>query len=162
MGEIDKKFVRMYQTFGERVGADTLFVTIWSSLLIEPGDLSLEDLSRRTGYSLASISSKAKVLVSMGIVDKKRKPGSKKVYLHMDKNFASIFKRMLISKEERGVAFVKETIPGIIEEGKKSAKTERDKKQLKILEDYHRQILRVEKIMKKMIVELESIANESE
>ena len=78
MDELEKKFSGMYRKIGAMQGMDDLFSSIFSLLVLEPEDIAMDELAKKTGYSVASISNKVKILKVHGIVKKSRKPGSKK------------------------------------------------------------------------------------
>ena len=93
----------------------------------------------------------------MGIVKRIKKPGSKKIFLRIEKDMIKIFKEHLAKKEEKNIKLIKEKIPEIIKKYKHKAKTEKDKKKIKILENYYKQILKTEKIISHIRIEMEKI-----
>ena len=157
MDDIDKEFIELYQTIGSVSGLDNLFVTLFAKLYIEPEDMAMENIAKETGYSLASVSNKVKVLETMGIVKRIKKPGSKKIFLRIEKDMIKIFKEHLAKKEEKNIKLIKEKIPEIIKKYKHKVKTEKDKKKIKILENYYKQILKTEKIISHIRIEMEKI-----
>ncbi len=156
MDELDKDFIEMYQGFGF-TGLDDLLLTIFAKLYIEPEEMAMDDLAKETGYSLASISNKVKVLESMGVIKRIRKPGSKKIFLYTEKDFVKIIKNNLMKKEEYCIKQVKEKVPDLIKKYKNKVRSDREKKKLKILDDYYNQILKFEKIIIIIRKEIEKI-----
>ena len=75
----------------------------------------------------------------------------------MEKNILNIWKDALLKKEEHVINKVKEKLPTILKEYKSKAKTEKDKKKLKIMENYYNQVLIFGKIIKKIINEFNDI-----
>ena len=157
MDEIDKDFIDMYQGFGTAMGLDNLFVTLFAKLYIEPEAVAMEELAKETGYSLASICNKVKMLESMGIVKRTRKPGSKKIFLFTEKDFIKITKEHLMKKEEYCIKLVKERMPDLIRKYKGKLKSSKEKRKLKILEDYYNQIVKFEKLILNIKREIERI-----
>ena len=158
MKELDKKVVDLYQEMGKAQGIqDQLLMELFARIYLEPEPIAMEELAKRTGYSLASVSNKVKILSPLMHIKKIKKPGSKKVYLYMEKDIMNMWKEAMINKEEYVVKKVKEKMPEIIQEYSQKAKTEKDKKKVIILEQYYDQMLQFEKILKKMIKEFDSI-----
>jgi|TARA_Y100000310_G_C20688367_1_gene820583 DNA-binding transcriptional regulator GbsR (MarR family) len=157
MQNLDKEFIEIYKEIGRGQGVDESFLTIFARLYIEPGELAMEELAKETGYSLASICNKIKMFGNIIPIKKVRKPGSKKVYLYMEKDMVGMVKQALILKQQYGINIIKEKLPRILKEYKFKAKSERNKKKLKILEDYYSQSLKFEIILKKMVKELDKI-----
>ena len=157
MQDIDQRFIELYEDIGRSQGLDSSLTKLFAIIYIEPEEISMNDLSKRTGYSLATISNKAKVLESMSIVRRVTKPGTKQVFLYAEKNFFKILKGTLVRKQEYIINVVKDTLPSIISEGKGKAKTGKDRKKMKILESYYRQILDFEKVIENMLRDLEEV-----
>jgi DNA-binding transcriptional regulator GbsR (MarR family) len=149
--ETDNKFIEMVKQIGLYSGMDELTTTIAGRLYLEPEPVAMEELAKETGYSLASISNKTKFLEQVRIVKKTRKPGSKKIYLYMEKDIAKIIRENLNTVLNARIKTAKESMPLIIEEYCAKARTEKDKKKLRILEDYYAQVCKFELILKDVI-----------
>ena len=158
MGEIDKKFIELYQEIGRSYGiGDPLLLIIFARLYIEPEPVAMDDLAEETGYSLASISNHVRMLGQLFPIKKSKKPGSKKIFLYIEKNIVNMFKEQLLRKEGSFFRIVKEKLPYIIGESKDKVKSDKEKQKLKILRDYYEQIMKCEPIMHEMIKKLEEI-----
>jgi len=158
MEEFDKKIIELFYEMGKGQGMqDQLLMTLFAKLYMAPEPVAMDDLANETGYSLASISNKVKMLGPMLQVKRIRKPGSKKLFLYMEKNILKIWKDALIKKEEYVINRAKDKLPPIIKEYKGKAKKEEDKKKIKIIEGYYEQILKFEGILKKIIDEIEKV-----
>jgi DNA-binding transcriptional regulator GbsR (MarR family) len=156
MQELDKKMVELYQEMGRGQGiTDSLMLDIFGRLLIEPEPIAMEELAKKSGYSLASISNKVKVLAPVMHIKRIKKPGSKKIYLYMEKDILKVWKEAIGKKEKYVINLAKERIPPIIKEYKEKAKTEKEKKKVKAVEQYYDQIIKFEKIIGKIIKVLE-------
>ena len=157
MEQLDKAFIEMYQKIGKNSGLDNLTATLFGMLYLEPKEIAMEDLAKKTGYSLASVSNKLKFLEQFGLITRKSKPGTRKIFLYMDKDLIKLMKGHLIKKEEQQIKFVKKILPGILDGYKKKAKTEEQKNKLKIMQNYHDQLLKFEKVIKLVRKEIEKI-----
>ncbi len=147
MEELDKKFIELYRKIGEIQGIDCSIAAIFAKLYIEPKEISMEELAKSTGYSLASISNKVHFIENISPLRKFRKPGSKKVFLYMEKDILSILRNAFLKKERYAVSIAKEKIPLIIDEYSKKA-TKKEKAKLRILKDYYNQIMKLETLLK--------------
>ncbi len=147
MDKLENEFAEFIQQVFKNFGLDSLSSKIVAFLYIEPTEISIERLSRKTGYSLSSISTKAKFLENVNIIEKIKKPGSKKVYYFMEKDIFKILDSKVDKVMEGEVAPAKENIPKIIEKYQGKKLTEKSKKTLNIIKNYHKQILAMEKLM---------------
>ena len=147
MDKLENEFAEFIQQVFKNLGLDSLSSRIVAFLYIEPTEISIERLSRKTGYSLSSISTKAKFLENVNIIEKIKKPGSKKVYYFMEKDIFKILDSKVDKVMEGEVAPAKENIPKIIEKYQGKKLTEKSKKTLNIIKNYHKQILAMEKLM---------------
>jgi DNA-binding transcriptional regulator GbsR (MarR family) len=158
MEEMDKKVVMLFQEMARGQGlTDSLMTEIFARLYIEPEPIAMDDIAKKTGYSLASISNKVKLLGPLMHIKRIKKPGSKKVFLSMEKDIFSIWKAALVKKEEFVVKRVKDKMPAIIKEYKEKTKTKQDQKRIIILENYYKQIIKFEQVLKRIIAEINKI-----
>jgi DNA-binding transcriptional regulator GbsR (MarR family) len=158
MEELNRKIIALFKEMGRGQGLeDNLLIEIFARLYIEPEPIAMDDLAEKTGYSLASISNKIKMLGHIAGIKKIKKPGSKKIYLYMDKNFLDIWETALIKKQEYVINKVKEKLPSILKEFKEKAKTPGDEKKLENLKSYYDQTLKLEKIINVMVKEINNI-----
>ena len=148
---IDQNFIDFMVQIGKISGFDDLTAKIFAILYLEPEDIAMDDLSKQTGYSLASISNKVKLLESINLLKKIKKPKSKKIYLYIDKDYLEILKDHLLKMQQLKLNLIKDKMPAIIEEYKSKAKTEKEKKKLKILENYLSQTLKFDNIILSII-----------
>jgi DNA-binding transcriptional regulator GbsR (MarR family) len=140
---------------------DPLVSRIFMILFLEPEEVSLEELSERTGYSLASIHNKMKLLEKVGHLKKIRKPGTKKVFYYMEKDMMKTFRDMLERTYHQHIEPAKDFLPQFIERYRKERLTEPEKKKLDIIIRYHKQLLKMEKIVQKIHDEFASCQERS-
>lgn len=146
--KLDKDFEDYSIKVGMSMHFDQLSSKITSMLFLEPELISMDDIAERTGYSLASISNKMKILVSTGMVQKRKKPGSKKIYYFMHKNIHDLMKESMAKMFTTEIAAAKETIPLLIKEHEKRKLSKEEQAKLKIIKDYYKQMLKFEKMFK--------------
>jgi DNA-binding transcriptional regulator GbsR (MarR family) len=141
-------FIELMIEIQRAKGLDELSSKLIGALFIEPHEITLDELKERTGYSLSALCMSMKFLEKIGIVERSKKPGSKKVYFYMKKDMSSMLME-IVKKLENNVSMLKSRIPGIIEKYKLE-KSKSSKEELKILEDYYKQLMMFERIMKRM------------
>ena len=96
-------------------GLDELPSKLIGILYAEPREIDLDDLAKRTGYSLSAVSTAMKFVERAGIVKRLKKPKSRKVYFYMEKDIISMFTQLLRRKYESIILPSKHKLPKIIE-----------------------------------------------
>jgi DNA-binding transcriptional regulator GbsR (MarR family) len=160
MEELKKEVIEHFVQASRGQGiTDDAIAKIMGHLYIEPEEVALEDLSKETGYSLSTISNKIKFLEISGMVKKSRKPGTKKVYAYMDKDFLGHSERILKLKRKAVFGLAKKNVPELIKKFKDKAKTDKQKERLKILKNYMHQVEILDKSFEKMLKFIEEEKN---
>jgi len=161
MKDIEQEFVGFFKDVGRGFGMPQLPMHVVGQLYMEPEPVAMEDIAKATGYSLASISNTMKMLEGSGVVQRSKKPGTKKVYFFMEKNLAMLNIRKLNAAMEIQIKPAKLKLPVLIKKYKNKAKDDVAKQKLKIVEDYLRQMLIFEKLIKKWRKELEELSTKT-
>ncbi len=146
-----QEFIELMTSNFKTNGLSELTSKITGILYSEPGEVSLEEIAKRTGYCLSAISTEIKLLEGMGIVRRMKKSGSRKVYLFMDKDIMSKSLELMQKKYESVILKSKNVLPEIIKRYKEQAKTKAQKQELKIVLEYYHQIVHAESIIPRMI-----------
>jgi HTH-type transcriptional regulator, osmoprotectant uptake regulator len=127
-------------------GYDKLTCKVIAILYAEPGELSLDEISSKTGYSLSALSTNLKLSEQFGMIKRISKPGSKKAYFYMEKSVWSAFLDHLIMEHDHVVMPSRHKLPEIIQR-LKSEKTKDSKEEVKIAEKYYKDILLFDKLV---------------
>jgi DNA-binding transcriptional regulator GbsR (MarR family) len=159
MDQLDKEFIDYFNTAGRAFAWGDMPTTIIAILYIEPEPVAMEDLAKRTGYSLATISNMMKMMENMGFVRRVKKPKTRKVYFYMEKDIIKLNKQKLVMAYEIGVKPAMEILPPIIEKYKNTAKDVNAQKKYEIVQDYFRQMTEFEKILQHMIEDINRISS---
>lgn len=146
------EFIELISDINRFKGLDELTSKIIAILYAEPKEISLEEISKRTGYSLSSISTSMKMLEGPGFAKRIKKPGSRKVYFYVQKDLIGLFIDAM-KKSERIIGMAKRRVPSIVE-GYKSRKTKSAQEELKIVRDYYKQVQILESTMNVFIEKL--------
>ncbi|MBP1909272.1 GbsR/MarR family transcriptional regulator [Methanolobus bombayensis] len=142
-------------------GFDEISSRIVGVLFIEPEEMSLEEISIETGYSLSAVSTAMKNLSQFHIIKRFKKPGSKKAFFFLDKNLAAIGAQALRMKYDNVILPSKKILPDIIKKYERDG-SDKTTSEMEIVARYYRQILKLESIVKKFLDEMENIDTDEE
>ena len=153
-GESPKKEFReiVYESC-KAIGLDDFPSRLISVLQTEKEGISLGELTIITGYSLSNLSTTIKGMEDKQMVKKFKKPGSRKVYVVMDKNITSFFIELQKKRYQQSLKPSMKKIPEIIERYKDNNEFEEE---LKMIQDYYSQIKFLADETKKFIDALEN------
>ncbi|MEM4268212.1 MAG: transcriptional repressor [Candidatus Woesearchaeota archaeon] len=153
--DIDKEFIAFLERVGKVYGLCEPSVKIFGVLYIEPNEISMEEIAKRTGYSVASVFNTLKQFESLGVVQRIRKPGTKKAFFYTPKSMMEWHISKLTTAKVVLVQNAKQFFPEMLERYKLNARDESTKKKLTILERYYKEILLFEKLISKWIKDME-------
>ncbi len=157
MGKSPKEeFIELISDTQMSKGLGDLPSKIIGILFIEPEEMSLDELAKRTGYSLSAVCTDMKFIERFGIVKKLKKPKSKKIYFYMEKDMISMFMDLMKKTCENNIFKIKSRVPKIIE-NYKLEKSKNSEKELMIIKNYYEQLFDLERIVKKLIEMLEEV-----
>lgn len=120
---------------GMQAGLKAVMAKVHAVLFMEAEEISLEDIAKQTGYSLASVSTAAKHLETFKKAQRIKKPGSKKVYYKGEKNMVCVLHEHIKESIEGAIKPMQQRLPYCLTELKKELKnkslTKEKKKELK-------------------------------
>lgn len=157
MNGFDRDFNEFAVTNFINLGFDDLSAKLVAALYLEPEETTMEALAKKTGYSLASISTKMHFLEGLGQVHIITKPGSKKKYYVMEKDLFKLIRNKLDAARAKYVEPVKANLPQLIAKYSGQGLNGEEQKKLHIMKSYYQQMLKMEKLMKHMAEYMESI-----
>ncbi|HIE33828.1 MAG TPA: hypothetical protein EYP86_01655 [Candidatus Altiarchaeales archaeon] len=159
MQNIDQEFIGFFSRLLRSIGLDDLSSKIVAILYIEDREISMEEIAKMTGYSLASISNKMKLLETLVMIQRIKRPGTKRAFFYMEKDIIKLNIMRISAVKENFINPIKLNFPGFIEKYKKNASYNREaRKKLTIIENYHKQVIQLEKVLDKFKRELEKIS----
>jgi len=142
MEELEKRIHSTFANVASSIGYSEVHGRIISVLLAEDRAMSLQELAKRTGYSLSSISISLDLLEIIGIVKKIREFGDRKLYVRVDGDLLEGLRNAMLFKLQ------KEIISTLDEfEKYKHLKDERAQKIVRRLE---REVRRLEEYVKRL------------
>lgn len=101
--EIEKKIFNTFSELAKSMGFSPIHGTIMGSLMIGGGSLSLQDMAKKTGYSISMISLSMDLLELLGIIKKVKKPRDRKLYIELNGDLLELLKRIFIMRLKRGI-----------------------------------------------------------
>jgi DNA-binding transcriptional regulator GbsR (MarR family) len=150
MKNIKKEFETLIYQSMASMGFDDLSSKILGILYSSTEKLTLNEITKETGYSFSAISVIMKNLVNMQMVESSKKSGSKRLYFTAKREMMKFVLDRIKMKNEVFITPILKEVPGIIERCKKS-KEKDAKEMLKILEPYYVQMIALDKIMKELV-----------
>lgn len=148
-------------------GLNTISAKIMSLLKSEAHELTMEDLSIKTGYSAASISTNIKFLEQFNLIFIRKQAGSKKKYISAQKDYLHVIYAKIKQVFETESEQLKEDFPKIITAMKEHVHKLKNKKeyshakdQLDCILNYYKQTKIISKIHEHMIKGLEQAIRE--
>jgi len=149
MEKIDQEFIEFMQKAMEISGGNNEIASLFAYVYIQPEDISIEMIAKETGYSLATVSNRVKILESVGLVIKFRKPKSKRVYVKARRDLLGLDEEEFVNKKLSVINYTKKSVPQIIK--KYSSKPTKDQKlKIQILKGYLAQVEQTEKLLEKI------------
>lgn len=146
MSDLEKEITEFGAGLFESFGLDKLTAKLLTILYLSPREVSMEELAKKTRYSLSSVSNKLRILEDVW-VQKTKKPGTKKIFYHMEKDIVSMNQRRIKAAHERQIHQIKRFIPYIMEKYKNTRLNEEEKEIMKNAKNYYQQALRFEKML---------------
>ncbi|HIH31776.1 TPA: MarR family transcriptional regulator [Candidatus Woesearchaeota archaeon] len=146
------KFIELMSENVKANGLDETTSKLAAVLFLEAEEISLEELAKKSGYSLSSTSTSIKFMETTGLIHKYKRPHSKKIYLKMENDIIEVMLNMLKKKQEYIIRRSKSDLPHIISEYKK---TKSSRQELNIIEKYYNDVLIGEQIIGDMIKRME-------
>ncbi len=102
--EIERKIFNTFSELARSMGFSPIHGTIIGSLIVGGGSLSLQDMARKTGYSVSMISLSMDLLEILGIVKKVKKPRDRKLYIELDGDLLESLKKIFLIRVEKGIS----------------------------------------------------------
>lgn len=141
-------FIDLLTTIGLKTGLKAPMAKVIGLLHAQTDEISLDELSLKTGYSLATISNILKDLEFLNFAQRTKKPGDKKVYVIVEKNSLTLFQQQIRIANRVKFAPLKRDIPPLVQALKNRLKNavskeekELIKKKIVLYQNYYNQAL---------------------
>lgn len=97
---------KIYSTFSDvasSIGYSPLHGRIIGVLLVEGGEMSLQELARKTGYSASMISLSLDLLELLGVIKKLKKTGDRNLYIALQGDLLECLKNAIILRVSKSI-----------------------------------------------------------
>jgi DNA-binding transcriptional regulator GbsR (MarR family) len=102
--EIKEKIYSTFANIANSLGYSEVYGRIIACLLINGGAVSLNDISKETGYSSSMVSLSVDFLETIGMIKRVKKPGDKKLYLQSTGTLLDGLKKVILMRIEKNVS----------------------------------------------------------
>ncbi len=102
--EIEKRILETFANVASSIGYSDLHGKIIAVLLVEGKPVSLQNLSRKVGYSSGMISLSLDFLELLGVIKKIKKSGDRKLYVQFQGDLLGCLRKAIMLKVEKSVA----------------------------------------------------------
>jgi DNA-binding transcriptional regulator GbsR (MarR family) len=144
--EVEKKILETFSELAKAIGFSPIHGNIIGALIIGGGSMSLQDIARKTGYSISMISLSMDFLEVLGIVRKVKKSQDRRLYIELNGNLLELLKKVFLMRVKKGISgsladfeSAKEQLKSMHGEGKKDV--------LKAIEMLEKEIKRLDRYM---------------
>jgi DNA-binding transcriptional regulator GbsR (MarR family) len=154
----EKQIEELAATIAAGYGVKPGEAKIFTTLYLEPEPVALEEIARKTGYSLSTISTKMKFMEGAGMVQRVKKPGTKKVYYFMKKDLVQLNLDKIHKAYAVHLTPVLTKLPSILKENRSKVmkgKDEKLKQKFRIMEDYLTMVTKFDKLLQDMLKQLQ-------
>lgn len=156
--DVERKIVSLWEDIAEDRGFDRVVGRVICTLLIEGRPLSQQEIAKKTGYSIPTISKTLKVLVSLGSGRKTKEPGKRVTLYYVEMHpleilSGALMKWILTAKNmERRISKICQELEKI-----KAENPERTEKLMKMLTKFTASIPKMIEIMEKAIEDMQEL-----
>ena len=104
MEKVEEKIYSTFSGVASAIGFSEVHGRVIAALLVSGKHMSLDDLTRKTGYSAASISLSIDLLELIGIVKRVKNPGDRKLYVKLEGDLLEGLRRALLMKINKNIS----------------------------------------------------------
>ncbi len=143
---VKQEFIELLTASHRAHGFDEATARVVAVLYAEPHELSLDELAQRTGYSLSSVSTSMKLMENFGLVQRIKKPKSRKAYFYVSKDLIGTFIELSRKNHHAMLTPALEKLPELI------ARAGKEKSDVQsIMKEYYKQMVKIDEIIRKQL-----------
>lgn len=101
--EIEKKILEDFSNVASTIGYSDLHGKIIAVLIVENKPISLQELSKKIGYSSSMISLSLDFLELLGVIKKIKKSGDRKLYIQFQGDLLECLKKAVLIKVQKSI-----------------------------------------------------------
>ncbi|MCD6477508.1 MAG: hypothetical protein J7K87_00720 [Candidatus Aenigmarchaeota archaeon] len=99
----EKEIYSLFSNVAASLGYSEVHGRIIAALLVAQKPLSLNELSKRIGYSMSSVSLSLDLLELLGVAKRMKKPNDKKLYVELKGDLLDCLRKIVLFKTQRNV-----------------------------------------------------------
>lgn len=147
--EIKDDIYSSFSNTASSIGYDEIHGRIIAALIMDGDEMSLQELSEEIGYSSSSISLSLDLLEVLGIIEKVKKKGDRKLYVKMEGDILGGLKEAIVIQLQKTIAGTIDSL-GEYEKKLKDLDSEDSENILRGLGTLNEQMERLEKYVNKL------------
>jgi len=101
--KLEEQIFSIFTDLAGSLGYSPIHGKIIAALLVEGGQVPLQDLARKTHYSTGMISLSLDLLEVLSVIKKVKKPGDRKLYVQLEGDLLEILKKAVVIKVRKGI-----------------------------------------------------------
>jgi DNA-binding transcriptional regulator GbsR (MarR family) len=128
--DIERDIYSSFASIASTIGYSEIHGRIIAALMVSEKKLSLQDLSKKTGYSISTLSLSLDLLEFFGMIKKIKNAGDRKLYIELHGDLLEGLKRAFVVKIQKSIT------DGLnrFEEYKENLKNSKDKNSKRVME----------------------------
>jgi DNA-binding transcriptional regulator GbsR (MarR family) len=142
MEKIEDKIHSTFSSIASAMGYSEVHGRIISVLLVEDAQLSLQELSKKTGYSSASVSISLDMLEIVGVVRKMKNAGDRKLYVKLEGDMLDALRKAFLFKLQKEIMSIQNEF--------EKYKKQDDRKTKKIVSVLEKEVKRFEEYLDRL------------
>ncbi len=124
---IQERIYSMFAEVARTIGYSPIHGRIIGALLVNGGEMSLQETSRETGYSISMVSLSLDLLEAMSIIRKTKKPGDRNLYISLQDDLLGMLKNVIVMRIKKSIDAVMEDFRNSQDEIERLPSGKRDK-----------------------------------
>lgn len=157
MANAEDEIFEMGEKMFATLGLDAPLSKSLSILMFSPNEVSLQDLSAKTGYSLATTLNKIKLFETAGMVQRIKKPGTKKVFYYMEKDRKKLIQQKFRKIHICEMEFAEANIPSLLKKYQGKKISQKEKQMIAITEKFYAQSKKLGKCMEEFLRKIDDL-----
>jgi len=130
--EAEKRIYSLFSNVTSVLGYSEVHGRILAALLVSKKSLSLDQISKKIGYSISSISLSLDFLEIMNVIKRIKKPNDKKLYVQIQGDLLDCLRKIVLFKTKKNVENTLEEFEKYKSQGNSTVNTlEKELKRLK-------------------------------
>ena len=142
--DVEKDIYSSFATLASTIGYSEIHGRIIAALMVSEKKLSLQDLAKKTGYSISTLSLSLDLLEFFGMIKKMKNAGDRKLYIELHGDLLEGLKKAFIIRIQKSVTDSLNRFENY-KENLKDSKDKDSKRVMEVLNILEKEIKRLDK-----------------